>query len=158
MLRGFKQILCTPGPRDPTETETELCLSISCGGTGQQWTATETGALCAADLDMVSALLEEVTINPTIDLLELTQDWEIGSWRVQTEPCAPEHRRKEQWPHKRLTQTYQECPAVSSGGVGRWWPAAWLGAVSVAVHAWDLLKEVTITFITSTIACCYCCC
>ena len=74
MLRGFKQILCTPGPRDPTETETELCLSISCGGMGQQWTATETGALCAADLDMVSALLEEVTINPTIDLLELTQD------------------------------------------------------------------------------------
>ena len=74
MLRGFKQILCTPGPRDPTETETELCLSISCGGTGQQWTATETGALCAADLDMVSALLEEVTINPTIELLELTQD------------------------------------------------------------------------------------
>ena len=26
-----------------------------------------------------------------------------------------------------------------------------LGAVSVAVHAWDLLKEVTIIFITSTI-------
>ena len=27
----------------------------------------------------------------------------------------------------------------------------WLGALSVAVHAWDLLKEVTIRFITSTI-------
>ena len=38
--------------RDPTETETELCLSISCGGTGQQWTATEVGALSAADLGM----------------------------------------------------------------------------------------------------------
>ena len=25
-----------PGPRDPTETEPELCLSVSCGGTGQQ--------------------------------------------------------------------------------------------------------------------------
>ena len=37
--RGFKHILCTPGPRDPTETETELCLSVSCGGTGQQCTA-----------------------------------------------------------------------------------------------------------------------
>ena len=24
MLRGLKQTLCTPGPRDPTETETEL--------------------------------------------------------------------------------------------------------------------------------------
>ena len=74
MLRGLKQTLCTPGPRDPTETETELCLSTSCGGTGQQWTAAETGALGAADLGTVSALLEEVTINPTIELSELTQD------------------------------------------------------------------------------------
>ena len=34
-----------------------------------------------------------------------------------------------------------ECPGVSSRGMGRWWPAAGLGALSVAVHAWDLLKE-----------------
>ena len=50
MLRGLKQNLCTPGPRNPTETETELCLSVSCGG--QQWTATGTGALGAADVGM----------------------------------------------------------------------------------------------------------
>ena len=31
------------------------------------------------------------------------------------------------------------------------WPAAGLGAWTVAVHAWDLLKEVTIMFITSAI-------
>ena len=48
-LRGLKQTLCTLGPRDPTETETELCLSISYRGTSQQWTATGTGALGAAD-------------------------------------------------------------------------------------------------------------
>ena len=36
-------------------------------------------------------------------------------------------------------------------GMGQGWPAAGLGALSVAVHAWDLLKEVTIIFITSTI-------
>ena len=42
--------LCTPGPKDPTETETELCLSVSCGGTGQQWPAAGAGALGAADL------------------------------------------------------------------------------------------------------------
>ena len=41
--------------------------------------------------------------------------------------------------------------SVQESLVGRWWPAAGLGALSVAVHAWDLLKEVTITFITSTI-------
>ena len=34
MLRGLKQTLCVPGPRDPTETEPELCLSVSCKGTG----------------------------------------------------------------------------------------------------------------------------
>ena len=49
----LKQTLCTPGPRDPTETQPELCLSVSCGGTGQQWTAAGTGALGAADLGMV---------------------------------------------------------------------------------------------------------
>ena len=43
---------CTPGPRDPTETEIELCLSVSCGGMGQQWTDTGAGALGAADLGM----------------------------------------------------------------------------------------------------------
>ena len=71
--------MCAPGPRDPTETETELCLSIFCGGVGQQWTATEAGALGAADLGMAFTLLEEVTINPTIELPELTQDWEVDS-------------------------------------------------------------------------------
>ena len=35
--------------------------------------------------------------------------------------------------------------------MGQWWPAAGLGAVSVAVHGWDLLKEVAIIFITSSI-------
>ena len=35
--------------------------------------------------------------------------------------------------------------------MGQWWPAAGLEPVSLAVDAWDLLKEVTIIFITSTI-------
>ena len=38
--------------RNPTKTETELYLSISCEGKGQQWTATGTGALGAAHLGM----------------------------------------------------------------------------------------------------------
>ena len=62
MLRGLKQTLCPPGPRDPTETEPELCVSVSCKGTGQQWTATGAGALGAADLGMTCTLLEEVAI------------------------------------------------------------------------------------------------
>ena len=55
MLRGLKQTLCAPQPRDPTETETELFLNVSCGGTGRQWTATGAGALGAADLGMAKA-------------------------------------------------------------------------------------------------------
>ena len=47
MLGGFKANFCAPGPRDPTETEPELCLSVSCGGTGQR-PAAGTGALGAA--------------------------------------------------------------------------------------------------------------
>ena len=109
-------------------------------------------ALGTADLGMAWALLEEVTINPTIELPELTQDWEIDCWRAQTELCLhqdPGERSSDptrDWP--RLTR---ECPGVSSRVVGQWWPAAGLGALSVAVPAWDLLKEVVIIFITSTI-------
>ena len=51
-LEGSNKTLGTPG--DPTETEPDLieCLSVSCRGTGQQWTAAEAGALGAADLGM----------------------------------------------------------------------------------------------------------
>ena len=34
--------------------------------------------------------------------------------------------------------------------MGLWWPAAGLGALSAAVHARDLLKEVAVIVITST--------
>ena len=52
MLRGLKQTLCAPGPGDPRETEAELCVSLSCGGTGQKEPASGLGALGAADLGM----------------------------------------------------------------------------------------------------------
>ena len=44
-----------------------------------------------------------------------------------------------------------ECAGVSNRGVGWQWPAAGLGALNVALHARDLLKEVTIIYSTSTI-------
>ena len=75
MPGGLKQTLCTPGPRDPTETEPELCLSVSCGGVGQQRPATGAADPGAADLGMAYSLLEKVAINPTIEPPELTQDW-----------------------------------------------------------------------------------
>ena len=73
------------------------------------------------------------------------------------------------WPHHRATRTYTglgkqtlgghkqnlvctrtQEKGVSSRGVGQWWPAAGSGILSEAVGAQDLLKEVTIIFITST--------
>ena len=76
--------MCALGPRDPTK----LYLGVSCGGTGQQWTATGAAALGAADLGMAYTLLEEVAINPTIEPPELTQDWETNYRWAQTEPCV----------------------------------------------------------------------
>ena len=43
------QSFCAPGPRDPTETEPKLCLSVSCSGMGQQWPIAGAGARGAAD-------------------------------------------------------------------------------------------------------------
>ena len=72
--------------------------------------------------------------------------------RAQTKPCAhldPGERSSD--PTKDWPRLARECPGVSGGGMGQWWPAAGSGALSVAVHAWDLLKEFTIIFITSTV-------
>ena len=43
------------------------------------------------------------------------------------------------------------CARVSGRGVGQWWPATSLRALRAAGPAWDLLKSITIIFITSTI-------
>ena len=51
-LEGSNKLCCISGPNDPTETEPELCLSVSCGGMGQEWPASEAGALGTADLGM----------------------------------------------------------------------------------------------------------
>ena len=96
--------------------------------------------------------MEEISINPTIELPELAQDWETDSGRAQTEPSMHqdpgEKSNDSTGDGPRLAR---ECPGVSSRGVGQRWPAAELGALSVAVHAWDVLEEVTSIFITPTI-------
>ena len=62
----------------------------------------------AADLGMTEALLEEVTINPTLELPELTEDWGNRLLEGTNRTLhAPQPRRKEQWAHRRLIQT---CP------------------------------------------------
>ena len=90
--------------------------------------------------------MENVSINFTIELPELTQDW--GNRLLEGTNgtlCAPGPRGKEQGPHKRLRHAH-ECVGVSSRSVGRQWPTIGLGSLSVAARAWDLLQEVTIVF------------
>ena len=86
---------------------------VSCGGMGQQWPTT--GALGTADLGMAISPLGEVTINPIIELPELTQDWESRlSEDTNRTLYAPGPRRKDQWPDKRLTQAYLRFSSVQS--------------------------------------------
>ena len=74
----------------------------------QQWPAAGAGALGAADLGMAYALLEEVAVSPTIDMSELTQYWgNILLEGTNKTLYIPGPRIREQWPHKRLTQTCQ---------------------------------------------------
>ena len=93
---------------------------------------------------MVWENLKWGTINITIYLILLYLNRLL---EAQTESCVhhdPGERSSD--PTRNWPRLAWESPGVSSGGVGQWWPAAVLGAVSVAVHAWDLI------FITSTIA------
>ena len=84
-------------PEDPTETEPDLCLSVSCRGTGQQWPAARAGALGAPDVGVTEAVLEEVAINPNIELPELIQDCRNRLLEgTDKNLCTPGPRRKEQ--------------------------------------------------------------
>ena len=80
-------------------------------------------------------------MNPTIELPELTQDWERDSWRAQPNLVHEDPGEKSSDPIGACPGLACGCPGVSSGGVGRRWPAAGLGALSAAVHAGDLLRE-----------------
>ena len=128
MLRRLKQTLCAPGPKDPTETEAELCLNIPCGGPGRQWSAAGTGALGVA---VAYVLLGEVAINPTIELAKLTQDWLIDSWRAPQKLVHQDPGGRSSDPTGDYPRLACGCPGVSSKDVGRWWPAAGLGARAV---------------------------
>ena len=89
--------------------------------------------------------------NPIIELPELTQDWEIYPWRAQQNLVHQDPGQRNSDPTGDCPGLACGCPGISGKGVGQGWPAAGLGAQTVAVHAWDLFREVNIIFITSTI-------
>ena len=122
------------GPRDPRETETELCLSVSCGLRVSSGLPGGRGSGCST-LGYGITLLEEVTINHTIEPPEVTQDWEIDSWRAQQNLVHQDPGERSSDPTGDCPGLACGCPGVSGGGVGWWWPAAGLGALTVSVHA-----------------------
>ena len=95
---------------------------------GQLWPATEAGALGAADLAVALAFLEEVAINPTIELPELTQTGETDRWRghKQNLMCTRTDEKGAVAPQETdpdFPMSVQEFPAeawVSSGLLQGW--------------------------------------
>ena len=51
----------------------------------------------------------------------------------------------ESFPMSQFFASGGQSIGISSRGVGQWWPAAGSGLLSVAVYAWDLLKEVPLS-------------
>ena len=84
-------------------------------------------------------------------LPELKQDWEIDSQRAQQNLGHQDPEERSSDPTGDFPGLACGCPGVSAGGAGWCWPAAGLAALSVAVCAWNLLREVTIILITWTI-------
>ena len=122
MLRGLKQTLCAPGPRDPTETETELCLGVSCGGMGQQWAAAGAGALGQQPWIWHKPSWRRSPLIPPQSQQNLHRTEETDSWKAQTKPCAHQDPATPKQTNPDLPVSVQESPAEawvsSSAGMG----------------------------------------
>ena len=103
-------------------------------------------------LSYEGSLLEEVSINLTTEPSELTQDWGNRLFEgTNSFLCTRTQGERSGDPTRDWSRLAHEYPGISSESMGQRWPAPGLQALSVAVHAWDILKEVAIIFISSTI-------
>ena len=68
----------------------------------------------------------------TIELPELTQDWETDSWRAQQNLVYQDPGERNRDPTGNCPGLACRCLGVSSEAMGRWWPAAGLWARTVA--------------------------
>ena len=68
--------------------------------------------------------MEEVAINLTIELLELTLDWEIDSRRAQQNLVHEDPGERSSDPTRDCPGLACGCPGVSGRGGGQWWLAA----------------------------------
>ena len=149
MLRGLKQTVWAPGPREPTETGidrvylTHLEIQVS---SGLPWGK---GLWVQQTCVWHKPSWRRSPLTPLQSHQSLHRTGETDSWRAQTEPCVhqdPVERSSD--PTRDWPRLSHECPGVLGRDVSEWGPAAGLGALSVAVLEWNLLKEATIIFIS----------
>ena len=91
-------------------------------------------------------------MNPTREPQNLHRTGETDSWRAQTNAAVhqdPEERSSD--PTRNRPKHSPECPGGSTRGISQGWHAAGLRALSAAVCAWDLWKEVAIISISSSV-------
>ena len=149
---AYLKLLIFLSPRDPTETETELCLSVSCGGTGQKWTARGSGcSRLGYGITSLGGGHHEPHHRAARTYTGLGNRHLEGTKRALCTSTQEKGAVTLQETDPDLPVSVQESLA-GVFRVGRWWPAAGSGALNVAVYTWGLLKEVAIIFITSTIA------
>ena len=129
MLGGLKQNFMCTGTQSPQKDWARPafeCLSVSYGGTGQQWPAAATGALGVATWDtqcVAQALLEEVAISPTTELLSRRPTncrtiYQRNSCTVKKESSRTHNR----FPNLGIQQRYWEPPEnLTLEASGIWW-------------------------------------
>ena len=86
-----------------------------------------------------------------IGLPEFTQDWGNSIEGHKQNIVHTRTQEKEAVTPQKTDPDLLRHPGISSRSMGQQWIAAGSEAVNAAVPAWDLLKEVAIIFITSTI-------
>ena len=144
-----QQTLCTPGPRDPTETEPELCMNVSCRSRISSGLPEGQGLWIQQTWVWHKPSWRKLPLAPPQRHQNSHRTGETDSWRAQTKPCVHQDTgERSSDPTRDWPRLSHECPGVSGTGMGQWWPATGLGELSAAVSA--LLKEIAIIFNTST--------
>ena len=93
-IRGFKQTLCAPGPRDSTEIEPELCLSIFCRGTVSSGLPQRQGLWVQQTWVWHTPSWRRLPLTLPQSCQNLHRTGETDSWRAQTKPCVHQDPEK----------------------------------------------------------------
>ena len=94
------------------------CLRVFCGGMNQQWPAVGTEALATPVLGgMAYSLLEEIAINPTIEL----PSGQLTNWRTKFSHCCKSSRPNHRLPNLGIHQRDWVSPGNLTLKVSKIW-------------------------------------